>query len=114
MGWGGLKIESFKYPECDVVVEVNIENDVEEKEMNDYVEELEDAIDSVVKVVRELEDEGELANIGMVIKKTKKKNIKNRNTSLRDAIMVAVGEGKLKIRKNPPNQLLLESYSKEK
>ena len=82
--------------------------------MNDYVEELEDAMDSVIEVVREFEDEGELANIGMVIKKAKKKDIKTSSTLLRDAVMVAVGKGKLKIRKNPPNQLLLESYPKEK
>ena len=63
---------------------------------------------SVVEVVKEIEDRMEPANIGTVIKNTKKKSIKNSDTLLRDAIMVAGGKGKLKIRKNPPNQLLLE------
>jgi hypothetical protein len=83
-------------------------DDGKEETMSDYIEELDDVIASVVEVVKEIEDGMELANIGTVIKKTKKKSIKNSDTLLRDAIMVAVGKGKLKIRKNPPNQLLLE------
>ena len=76
--------------------------------MNDYINELDTLIDSVVEVVKELESEGEPANIGVVIKKTKEKNIGGRDTLLRDAIMAAGGKGKLKIRRSPPNQILLE------
>ena len=76
--------------------------------MSDYIKELDDVISSVVNVINELQDEGELAKIGGVIKITKERGIINSNTLLRDAIMVAGGKGKLKIQKNPPNQLLLK------
>ena len=42
------------------------------------------------------------------IKKGKDKGISNSDTLLRDVIISAGGKGKLKIRRSPPNQLLLE------
>ena len=81
--------------------------------MSDYIEELDGVVDAVVKVIKELEGKGEPVNIGVVIKKSKDKGIDNSATLLRDGIMAAGGKGKLKIRKNPPNQLLLESPPNE-
>lgn len=76
------------------------------EKMSDYIEELDDVVDAVIELVKELKDKGEPANIGRVIKKSK--GTSNSDTLLRDAIMAAGGKGKLKIRRNPPNQLLLE------
>jgi hypothetical protein len=76
--------------------------------MSDYIEELDHIVDGVVKLVKELEDKGKPTNIRGVIKKGKDKGISNSDTLLRDVIISAGGKGKLKIRRSPPNQLLLE------
>lgn len=81
--------------------------------MSDYIDGLDGVVDAVVKLVKEIENKGEPTNIRGVIKKGKDKSISNSDTLLRDAIMAAGGKGKLKIRKTPPNQLLLESPPNE-
>ena len=81
--------------------------------MIDYVKELDAVVDLVVEIVEELEDNEETANIVGVIKKAKERNRGNGNTLIRDAIMTAGGRGKLKIRRIPPNQYLLELPNKK-
>jgi hypothetical protein len=79
--------------------------------MSDYVHELEEEFDVVIKVIKEVKDEDGEAHITSVIEKLKKENkisSKWNDKKKRDAIMVAAGKGILRIVKRPPNQLVID------